>query len=76
MDVGFVFWGWDYNIFCMFILFSDEFDEYEFFYVFEFNFVWKWMFVIFCKFDEDGWIFLFCKGVDNVIFERLIKDNN
>lgn len=75
-DVGFVFRGRDHNILRMSTPFSDEPDEYELLHVLEFNSARKRMSVILRKLDEDGRIFLLCKGADNVIFERLIKDNS
>ncbi|WWC87350.1 uncharacterized protein L201_002239 [Kwoniella dendrophila CBS 6074] len=74
-DVGFVFRGRDHNILKMSTPFSDHPDEYELLHVLEFNSARKRMSVILRKLDEDGRIFLLTKGADNVIFERLSKDN-
>ncbi|WWD21912.1 hypothetical protein CI109_106400 [Kwoniella shandongensis] len=75
-DVGFVFRGRDHNVLKMSTPFSEEPDEYELLHVLEFNSSRKRMSVILKKLDEDGRIFLLCKGADNVIFERLVKDNS
>ncbi|WWD00085.1 hypothetical protein V866_006993 [Kwoniella sp. B9012] len=74
-DVGFVFRGRDHNILKMSTPFSDQPDEYELLHVLEFNSARKRMSVILRKLDEDGRIFLLTKGADNIIFERLSKDN-
>jgi phospholipid-translocating ATPase len=74
-DVGFVFRGRDHNIVKLSTPFSDTPDEYELLHVLEFNSARKRMSVILRKMDEDGRLFLLCKGADNVIFERLAKDN-
>ncbi|WVO15675.1 hypothetical protein L204_103336 [Cryptococcus depauperatus] len=74
-DVGFVFRGRDHNILRMSTPFNDETDEYELLHVLEFNSARKRMSVILRKMDEDGKIFLLCKGADNVIFERLTRDD-
>lgn len=73
-DVGFVFRGRDKNILRMSTPFADEPDEYELLHVLEFNSSRKRMSVILRKLDDDGRLFLLCKGADNVIFERLAKD--
>lgn len=73
-DVGFVFRGRDKNILRMSTPFADEPDEYELLHVLEFNSSRKRMSVILRKMDDDGRLFLLCKGADNVIFERLAKD--
>ncbi|ODO02976.1 hypothetical protein I350_05819 [Cryptococcus amylolentus CBS 6273] len=75
-DVGFVFRGRDHNILRMSTPFGDEPDEYELLHVLEFNSARKRMSVILRKMDEDGRIFLLCKGADNIIFERLTQDNS
>ncbi|WWC67489.1 uncharacterized protein I206_101397 [Kwoniella pini CBS 10737] len=75
-DVGFVFRGRDHNVLKMSTPFSDNPDEYELLHVLEFNSARKRMSVILRKLDEDGRIFLLVKGADNVIFERLSKDNS
>ncbi|WVQ83909.1 hypothetical protein IAT38_006053 [Cryptococcus sp. DSM 104549] len=75
-DVGFVFRGRDHNVLKMSTPFSDEPDEYELLHVLEFNSARKRMSVILRKLDEDGRIFLLCKGADNVIFERLANDDS
>lgn len=72
-DVGFVFRGRDHNVLRMSTPFAEEPDEYELLHVLEFNSSRKRMSVIIRKMDEDGRIFLLCKGADNVIFERLAK---
>lgn len=73
-DVGFVFRGRDKNVLRMSTPFADEPDEYELLHVLEFNSARKRMSVILRKMDDDGRLFLLCKGADNVIFERLAKD--
>ncbi|ORY23821.1 putative phospholipid-translocating ATPase [Naematelia encephala] len=75
-DVGFVFRGRDRNIVKLSTPFGDEPDEYELLHVLEFNSSRKRMSVILRKLDEYGRLFLLCKGADNVIFERLVKDNS
>ncbi|WVR04281.1 hypothetical protein IAU60_001281 [Kwoniella sp. DSM 27419] len=75
-DVGFVFRGRDHNILRMSTPFSDAPDEYELLHVLEFNSARKRMSVILRKLDEDGRLFLLCKGADNVIFDRLAKDSS
>jgi phospholipid-translocating ATPase len=74
-DVGFVFRGRDHNIVKLSTPFSDEPDEYELLHVLEFNSTRKRMSVILRKMDQDGRIFLLTKGADNIIFDRLSKDN-
>jgi phospholipid-translocating ATPase len=74
-DVGFVFRGRDHNILKMSTPFTEEPDEYELLHVLEFNSTRKRMSVIIRKLDDDGRIFLLCKGADNVIFERLDKNS-
>ncbi|KAK8846601.1 hypothetical protein IAR55_005687 [Kwoniella newhampshirensis] len=75
-DVGFVFRGRDHNVLKMSTPFTEEPDEYELLHVLEFNSARKRMSVVLRKLDEDGRIFLLCKGADNVIFERLAQDNS
>ncbi|ORX36159.1 putative phospholipid-translocating ATPase [Kockovaella imperatae] len=75
-DVGFVFRGRDHNIVRLSTPFSDHPDEYELLHVLEFNSTRKRMSVILRKMDDEGRIFLLCKGADNVIFERLTKDES
>ena len=75
-DVGFIFRGRDHNIVKMSTPFSEEPDEYELLHVLEFNSARKRMSVILRKLDDDGRLFLLCKGADNVIFERLSKDGS
>ncbi|EIW68591.1 hypothetical protein TREMEDRAFT_74105 [Tremella mesenterica DSM 1558] len=75
-DVGFVFRGRDKNTLRLSTPFSDQVDEYELLNVLEFNSARKRMSVIVRKMDADGRLFLLCKGADNVIFERLVKDNS
>lgn len=74
-DVGFVFLGLDRNIMRLRTPFSDDPEEYELLNVLEFNSTRKRMSVILRKLDEDGRIFLLCKGADNIIFERLRPGN-
>lgn len=75
-DVGFVFRGRDHNIVKLATPFNDEPDEYELLQLLEFNSSRKRMSVILRKLDDEGRIFLLCKGADNVIFERLTKDKS
>jgi len=75
-DVGFVFRGRDHNIVKLSTPYNDEPEEYELLHVLEFNSTRKRMSVILRKLDDEGRIFLLSKGADNVIFERLSKDNS
>lgn len=75
-DVGFVFRGRDKTTLRLSTPYHDEPDEYELLHVLEFNSARKRMSVIIRKLDEDGRLFLLCKGADNVIFERLVKDDS
>ena len=75
-DVGFVFRGRDKNIVRLSTPFADHPDEYELLHVLEFNSSRKRMSVILRKMDDEGRIFLLSKGADNVIFERLAKDDS
>lgn len=74
-DVGFVFLGLDRNIMRLRTPFSEEPEAYELLNVLEFNSTRKRMSVILRKMDEEGKIFLLCKGADNIIFERLRAGN-
>ncbi|KAJ9113189.1 hypothetical protein QFC22_006028 [Naganishia vaughanmartiniae] len=74
-DVGFVFLGMDRNIMRLRTPFSSDPEEYELLNVLEFNSTRKRMSVIIRKIDEEGRIFLLCKGADNIIFERLRPGN-
>ena len=76
-DVGFVFRGRDHEIVRLQTPFSDRIEEYELLNVLDFTSARKRMSVIIRKIDDsDGRIFLFSKGADNVIFERLRNDGN
>jgi phospholipid-translocating ATPase len=75
-DVGFVFRGRDHNVVKLSTPFSDEIDEYELLHVLEFNSTRKRMSVILKKLDQDERIFLLSKGADNIIFDRLVKDDS
>lgn len=75
-DVGFIFRGRDKNTLRLQTPFSEVPDEYELLHVLEFNSARKRMSVILRKMDDEGRLFLLCKGADNVIFERLAKDSS
>lgn len=75
-DVGFVFRGRDRNILKLSTPYSQEPDEYELLNVLEFSSARKRMSVIVRKCDEEGRLFLLCKGADNIIFERLNKSDD
>ena len=71
-DVGFIFGGRDKDIMKLQTPFSDRVEEYELLNVLDFTSARKRMSVILRKLDgEDRRIYLFTKGADNVIFERL-----
>lgn len=74
-DVGFVFRGRDRNILKLQTPFSSEPDEYELLHVLEFSSARKRMSVVVRKLDQDGRLFLLTKGADNIIFDRLSKDD-
>lgn len=76
-DVGFVFLGREREIIRMRTPFSETPQEYELLNVLEFTSARKRMSVILRKAnDPNGQIYLFCKGADNVIFERLREDES
>jgi phospholipid-translocating ATPase len=78
-DVGFVFLGKNREIMRLKTPFSDGVEEYELLNVLDFTSARKRMSVVVRKsIDEDGQrrVFLLSKGADNVIFERLRKDES
>lgn len=71
-DMGFVFRGRDVDVLKLQTPFSDEVERYQLLNILEFTSARKRMSVVLRKLDEqDGRLFLLCKGADNVIFERL-----
>ncbi|KAG5643214.1 hypothetical protein DXG03_001334 [Asterophora parasitica] len=71
-DVGFVFRGRDVDVLMLQTPFSEELERYQLLNILEFTSSRKRMSVVLRKLDDqDGRIFLLCKGADNVIFERL-----
>ncbi|KAG6843812.1 hypothetical protein H0H87_000218 [Tephrocybe sp. NHM501043] len=79
-DVGYIFRGRDVDILTLETPFSanDEegqgrhFEKYKLLNILEFTSARKRMSVVLRKLDDDdGRVFLLCKGADNVIFERL-----
>ncbi|KAF8077570.1 phospholipid-translocating ATPase [Lyophyllum atratum] len=71
-DVGFVFRGREGDVLLLQTPFSEEVERYQLLNILEFTSTRKRMSVVVRKLDEqDGRIFLLCKGADNVIFERL-----
>ncbi|TDL24691.1 phospholipid-translocating P-type ATPase [Rickenella mellea] len=71
-DVGFVFRGRDKEVLRLQTPFADEVEKYELLNLLDFTSSRKRMSVLLRKLDdEDSRIFLFSKGADNVIFERL-----
>lgn len=71
-DVGFVFHGRDRDILRIRTPFSDDIEQYELMNVLDFTSARKRMSVILRKVDDDDdRIFVFTKGADSVIYERL-----
>ncbi|KAF5369202.1 hypothetical protein D9615_009962 [Tricholomella constricta] len=71
-DVGFVFRGRDVDVLMLQTPFSEELERYQLLNILEFTSARKRMSVVLRKLDEqDGRLFLLCKGADNVIYERL-----
>lgn len=71
-DVGFIFRGREKEILLLQTPFSKELQRYELLNILEFTSARKRMSIIVRKLDEeDGRMFLFTKGADSVIFERL-----
>ncbi|KAF8582656.1 phospholipid-translocating P-type ATPase [Ramaria rubella] len=76
-DVGFIFRGRDREILRLETPFSDHVEEYQLMNVLDFTSARKRMSVIVRKLEPgDQRLFLLTKGADNVIFERLRKDEN
>ncbi|KAF8507334.1 phospholipid-translocating ATPase [Hysterangium stoloniferum] len=78
-DVGYVFRGKDREIMKLQTPFTDGVEEYELLNVLDFTSARKRMSIVVRKLgDEDGQhrVFLLSKGADNVIFERLRKDES
>jgi len=77
-DVGFIFRGREREILRLQTPFSSDIEEYELLNLLDFNSVRKRMSVIVRRIGEgnDGKVMLLTKGADNVIFERLRKDES
>jgi phospholipid-translocating ATPase len=76
-DAGFIFRGRDREILRMQTPFSENVEEYELLNVLDFTSARKRMSIVVRKLDQnDRRLFLLTKGADNVIFERLRKDEN